>query len=85
MSASSSEFSQEVIDLICRQTDYDTDTAAAKLREHGGDVVPVIREFMGGAKRKVTAPPSTNQKVFHEIRGMMDDAAKRHRENKESE
>ena len=85
MSSSSPEFSKEVIDLICRQTDYDAEVAVSKLREHGGDVVPVIREFMGGAKRKVTAPPSTNQKVFHEIRGMMDDAARRHRENKESE
>lgn len=73
------EFSRDVVELVMRQTDYNEETAIAKLRQHNGEVVAVIREHMGGSKYSKPAPRTTNQAVFNEIRGMMDDAATRYR------
>jgi hypothetical protein len=73
------------IDIIMRQTDYDYITARAKLAEHK-DVMKVIREYLNGGK--LQQPPvaklSTNQQIYKEIRGMMDDAAKTYLEKKEN-
>ena len=72
-------FRKEVIELIMRQTEYDEATTISKLKHYKGDVVQVIREFMGGKKLSKKVPSTTNQKVFGEIRYMMDDAAERYR------
>jgi len=79
---SKAEFSRDVVELVMRQTDYDENKAVAKLSEHKGEVVAVIREHMGGSKYSKPAPSTTNQAVFNEIRGMMDDAATRYRAEK---
>lgn len=79
---SKAEFSRDVVELVMRQTDYDENKAVAKLNEHKGEVVAVIREHMGGSKYSKPAPSTTNQAVFNEIRGMMDDAATRYRAEK---
>jgi hypothetical protein len=72
-------FRKEVIELIMRQTEYDEATTISKLKHYKGDVVQVIREFMGGKKSSKKVPSTTNQKVFGEIRSMMDDASERYR------
>ena len=69
----------EQINMIMRQTDYDTTTAQAKLAEHKNDVLKVIREYLNAGKAIKPEPVnriSVNQQIYKEIRGMMDDAAK---------
>jgi hypothetical protein len=62
-----------------RQTDYDRTTAQQKLTEHNNDVMQVLREYMAPAKpiKVCTTKLSVNQQIYKEIRGMMDDAAKK--------
>jgi len=66
-------------DMIMRQTDYTIEIVQQKLLEHNNDVMQVIREYMKPqAKPSAFSPPktlSTNQQIYKEIRGMMDDAA----------
>ena len=65
------------VEMIMRQTDYDAATAQQKLKEHNNDIMQVIREYMGPSKTAINvAKLSTNQQIYKEIRGMMDDAAK---------
>ena len=69
----------ESIEVIMRQTDYDAATAQQKLKEHNNNIMQVIREYMGPSKTAINvAKLSTNQQIYKEIRGMMDDAAKRY-------
>ena len=68
--------------VVSRQTDYDLPTARRKLSEHKGDVVAVIREYHGKLKEPGGADEnakSTNQRIYKEIRGLMDGAASEHR------
>ena len=70
----------EKIHLIMRQTNYDKDIAHKKLTEHNNDYMKVIREYMTPPNKKsvCTTKLSVNQQIYKEIRGMMDDAAKRY-------
>ena len=66
------------IELIMRQTNYDTITAEQKLSEHKNDATQVIREYLNPNKinKICTTRLSVNQQIYKEIRSMMDDAAK---------
>ena len=68
------------LSLIMRQTNYDEATAQQKMLEHNNDVMQVLREYMTPAKpiKVCTTKLSVNQQIYKEIRGMMDDAAKRY-------
>ena len=69
MSAPSPAIDQAVtIDLIMRQTNYGPDVAQAKLTEHDGDVMAVLRDYHGLAKRPSTAAKTTNQEIYRQIR-----------------
>ena len=74
------EGAEPLIDIIMRQTNYDKDIAQKKLTEHNNDFMQVIREYMMPTNQKpvCTTKLSVNQQVYKEIRGMMDDAAKRY-------
>lgn len=80
---------QRLIEVIKRQTDYDDDTVKKKLVEHNNNVVDIIREFMNPENKPLKSnkvvPKTTNQKVFSEIRKLMDDASEAHRKKKELE
>lgn len=71
---------EPLIDMIMRQTNYDKDIAQKKLTEHNNDFMQVIREYMMPTNQKpvCTTKLSVNQQVYKEIRGMMDDAAKKY-------
>jgi hypothetical protein len=77
----------EKVDMIIRQTNYDKATAEKKLTEYNNDVVQVIRAYLNADKitTSSSAKLSTNQQIYKEIRGMMDDAAKTYQENKKKE
>jgi hypothetical protein len=68
------------LSMIMRQTDYDQATAQQKMIEHDNDIMKVIREYMAPAKptKICTTKLSVNQQIYKEIRGMMDDAAKKY-------
>ena len=74
------------MDMIVRQTGYDQEEARAKLTEHSGDAVAVMREYtLGGcADRESPKDSSVNQRIYGEIRNLMDSAGKEHRRNKET-
>jgi len=73
-------------DLVMRQTDYDAETAMQKLKEYDGNVMMVIREYMGASKKiESNNPTSTNQVIMKEIRTMMDTAAANYRIKKDLE
>jgi hypothetical protein len=73
--------------IIMRQTDYTKETAETKLLEHKGDVIKVIREYINPTGKTGLITPtklSTNQRVYKEIRGMMDDACRTYELNKQN-
>ena len=69
---------RHLIGVVMRQTTYTFEDAFNKLREHKGEPVNVIKEFMGTLdnKKKTVEATTTNQKVFSEIRNFMDDVNK---------
>lgn len=79
--------SQELLDIVRRQTDYTDDVIIKKLSEHNNNVVTIIREFMNNGKKqsptKNEPSKTTNQMVFSEIRKLMDDASEAYRKKKE--
>lgn len=76
----------ELVQVVCRQTDYDEDKAKDKLIEHALDLQAVVREYMGvGVKKTEEKKTSTNQMVFKEFRTFLDDAASSYYKRKEAE
>jgi len=72
--------------LVMRQTDYDKETAIEKLKEYKGDIMAIIREYMGPSKKpEENNPKTTNQVIMKEIRTLMDDAASKYRIKKDLE
>ena len=69
-------------EIVMRQTDYDSDTAKQKVTEFNGDIEGIVREFMNPPPKK-EQKKSINQKIYGQIRGLMDDAAKNFRNQQE--
>ena len=80
---------QRLIEIVKRQTNYDDDTIIKKLSEHNNNVLNIIREFMNPKNKPLkinkSQPKTTNQKVYSEIRKLMDDASQSYRKRKELE
>ena len=77
------EQQKQMINMICRQTDYDEDTAKEKILQHNGNFMNVIKEYMDPNfktkqqdKIKDMNNKSTNQKIYGEIRNFMDTASR---------
>ena len=77
-------------DIVKRQTDYDDETAVQKLKEHDNNIINIVREYMKQNATKsnntdcdVKKNKTTNQKIFTEIRKLMDDASASYRKKKE--
>ena len=78
----------EMINIITRQTDYDEDTALEKLKDNNYDPISVIRNFMGPKKEvsnNISENKTLNQRVYHEMRTMLDSANATYRAKKERE
>ena len=75
--------------MILRQTNYNSETAKEKLTQHSNDVSKVIREYFQPNGPQVAYPPppalSTNQQIYKQIRGMMDDASKNYELKKQAQ
>jgi len=79
---------EKLLEIVRRQTDYSDDIIIEKLKIHNNNVVDVVREYMNPTNsitllttKKI--PPTTNQKIFGEIRKLMDDASEAYRKKKE--
>ena len=42
-----------IIDIVCRQTTYDKETAIQKLKEFDNEPLKVIKDFMGIKEKKI--------------------------------
>ena len=61
--------SQESVQMIRRQTDYDEETCVQKLKDYHGNVELVIRAYHGLDKdKKPSHTLSMNQQIFKTIR-----------------
>lgn len=71
------------IDIICRQTNYTNETAAAKLIEFDNDHVKVIKNYMGIKPKDVKQCVYASQERYKIMRTELDKAYKKYRETKE--
>ena len=70
---------KEIINLICRQTDYTSEKANERLVFWKQNYLYVLKEYMNpnfDPKLKTTTSQSMNQRVFGEIRNFMDQGEK---------
>ena len=76
-----------LVSLVTGQTDYDNETALDKLSEYNYDPIAVIRDFMGPKKeiKTVNDNKTLNQRVYQEMRSMLDIANAAYREKKDKE
>lgn len=77
----------QVIDLVCRQTDYTREKAEEELIKHRGNYMNVVKAYLNPnyAKEQENKVPekSTNQRIYTEIRGFMDKAARNYEKQKQ--
>ena len=73
----------ESVNMVCRQTDYDENTARAKLETVDYNYEIVLNEFYGITNKKtdpsINNNMTTNQQIYGEIRNLMDIGAKSYR------
>lgn len=74
----------QTIKLIMRQTDYTYEESELKLKEANNNYMLVMEQFMGIEKKEKTDDNNTvNQKIYGEIRHLMDTGAQQYRAVKE--
>ena len=70
----------EIVKLVCRQTDYTEDNARALLEEEKYNYISIIKAWLKPTSKKVAvekkSPKSLHQKIIGEIRNFMDQGHK---------
>ena len=66
---------EEMALMVTRQTDLTLDEAKKKLKENNYDYITVIKNEMGIVKKEKEVT-TINQKIYKEIRTLMDDGCK---------
>lgn len=77
-----------LIDIVVRQTDYDNEKALEQLEKFEYDPIKVIRNYMNPEKKVFfthSTPKTTNQRIYKEIRTMLDTANAAYRKKKDEE
>tara|TARA_B110000967_G_C18311476_1_gene283230 strand:+ start:60 stop:329 length:270 start_codon:yes stop_codon:yes gene_type:complete len=77
-----------LIDIVVRQTDYDNEKALEQLEKFEYDPIKVIRNYMNPEQKVFytqSTPKTTNQRVYKEIRTMLDTANAAYRKKKDKE
>tara|TARA_Y100000816_G_scaffold282300_1_gene257849 strand:- start:907 stop:1131 length:225 start_codon:yes stop_codon:yes gene_type:complete len=65
------------INIIQKQTNYDYNTSKEKLEKFDNNVEKVINDYLGiGVEKKHKSNNSTNQKIYSQIRNLMDESSK---------
>jgi hypothetical protein len=62
----------EKVQIILRQTDYTSEEAIAKLKEHNFDEIATIKAYLGIGKKSSPQVTSINQEIFKQIRYRLD-------------
>lgn len=74
---------EELVHVVCRQTDLSSDEARERLEKEKYNYMNVLNDYFG-IKEVVTQPKSTvNQRIYSEIRNLMDTGAKKYRMDQE--
>ncbi len=73
-----------IVDIVCRQTDYDKETALLKLRENNNDYMKVIKDFMGVKPKEQPRCAYVSQERYKIIRTELDTACKNYRDKQEA-
>lgn len=71
------------INQILNQTTYTREIILQKLEEHNGDVISIIREYMGikpKVEKKLIHSKNVNQEIYRQIRMTFDDGMRKYRE-----
>lgn len=74
----------EHINMILSQTNYNRDEAEKKYKEHNGDLILVMREYLGiknTVKNDRINAKSLNQEIYKQIRTTLDKSMKEYRES----
>ena len=74
---------REVINLVCRQTDYTKEEAEEKLKQRNFNYLDVIKEYMNPNKKPTQYTASLNQQIFKNMRGFLDQNSKELQRNRE--
>ena len=72
-----------IVDIVCRQTNYDKETALSKLKEHNNDYTKVIQEYMGFKPKVEQNSAYVSQQRYKIIRKELDAACKKYRDKQE--
>ena len=76
---------EEMALMVTRQTELSLEEAKNKLKEKNYDYMTVIKNEMGIEKNKDNESGTINQKIYKEIRTLMDDGCKNYRAKQEYE
>lgn len=79
----------EAVNMVCRQTDYDEDTAREKLEVVNYNYEIVLNDFHGITNKNSDSNITknnltTNQQIYGEIRNLMDVGARKFRTDQEN-
>ena len=72
MSTSSPINIDELVKVICRQTDYTEEIAREKLSEYGYNHITVIKSYLGITEKKAPPLKSVNQEMYKQMRHKLD-------------
>jgi hypothetical protein len=70
------EATQEKINIIMRQTNYEEGEARSKLIENNNDHITVIKKYLGIVDKKEKKMTSVNQEIYRQLRHKMDDSVR---------
>ena len=76
---------KEIIKLVHNQTDYDEETIIKKLKEHNGNYIFIIKEYLNPDfknNKKEEENLSTNQQMMKGYRDFLDDAYNQYQHRK---
>jgi len=78
----------EAVNMVCRQTDYDENTARENLEKANYNYEIVLNEFYGITNKKAdcnqNSSMTTNQQIYGEIRNLMDVGSRKFRSDQEN-
>jgi N-acetylmuramic acid 6-phosphate (MurNAc-6-P) etherase len=66
------------VSMVMRQTDYTEEEAQQKLLESNGNVIMVIKNYLGITEKKALPKPATsvNQEIYKQLRSKLDESIK---------
>ena len=72
MATSSTINIDELVQVICRQTDYTEEIAREKLTEYAYNHIAVIKSYLGITEKKAPPVRSVNQEMYKQMRHKLD-------------